>query len=86
LHQSVRNSYQDIELSNNRLTLKNGAQIEFGGVGKGYALEQIANKLSPSARVLINFGGDIFVKGGATIALENPLNPSEAIGTVTLDE
>jgi FAD:protein FMN transferase len=81
-----RNSYRDIILSDNHLTLKNGAHIEFGGVGKGYALEQIANKLSQPAQVIINFGGDIYIRGGSTIALENPLNPSEAIGTVTLKE
>jgi FAD:protein FMN transferase len=86
LRQSARNNYHDIVLSDSHLTLKNGAQIEFGGIGKGYALEQIANKLSRSSPLIINFGGDIFVRGEATIALENPLNPSEAIGTITLEE
>ena len=81
-----RTGYSDVDLRGNSLTLKNGVRIEFGGVGKGYALEYIARLLSDCPHYIINFGGDIFVRGWADIALENPLDRSEAIGTVHIEE
>ena len=52
---NFRQSYRDVVLLNDHLTLINGTHIEFGGVGKGYALEQLAQLLAPSERVIINF-------------------------------
>ncbi len=37
-------------------------------------------------RFLINFGGDIYGKGGWTIGLESPFSSDEIIGTITLED
>lgn len=62
------------------------APVEFGGFGKGYALERVRALLderSVSSYVL-NGGGDIYVRGRHDVVLEHPLDSSLALGTVTL--
>ncbi|MCC7197850.1 FAD:protein FMN transferase [Candidatus Peregrinibacteria bacterium] len=66
--------------------------IEFGGFGKGYALDLAAETLMPYVKnVCLDFGGDLFAKGknpsgeSWKIALESPFSLDEAIGTVVLD-
>ncbi len=46
-------------------TLPAGMQIDFGGIGKEYAVDRTAQILSPHLRtgVLINYGGDLFALG-----------------------
>ncbi len=43
------------------ITVPEGMEIEFGGVGKEYAVDKVATQLaeSASAPVLVNFGGDL---------------------------
>ena len=36
--------------------------------------------------MLIDFGGDIYARGGWDIALEHPLDPSLAIGTIRMED
>jgi thiamine biosynthesis lipoprotein len=45
------------------LTLRPGMQIDFGGIGKEYAVDQAITLLGQSGRaaVLVNFGGDLAV-------------------------
>ena len=41
-----------------------GMEIDFGGIGKEYAVDscvQVATKIAPKCSVLVNFGGDIAV-------------------------
>lgn len=47
------------------LTLQKGMQIDFGGIGKEYAVDRAAAKVSayPEIPCLVNFGGDIFASG-----------------------
>jgi len=62
------------------LTLKPGMQLDFGGIGKEYAVDragQLANTIT-DASCLINFGGDLIVtrprKDGKawSVGIENP--------------
>ncbi len=69
------------------------AEIEFGGIGKGYAVDQMADILENfSDRYFINAGGDIFAKGlnekgeKWRVYFEDPLNPEQVIGFVDVDE
>lgn len=50
------------------LTLPAGMQIDFGGIGKEYAVDRAAAILQKTTdtAVLINFGGDIVATGGRT--------------------
>jgi len=66
------------------------AEIELGGLGKGYALDRMMNELAEFNNVCINAGGDIFARGKNgeepwKIAFEHPLDLSKAIGFVEVD-
>ncbi|MCX8198207.1 MAG: FAD:protein FMN transferase [Candidatus Micrarchaeota archaeon] len=67
-------------------------QIEFGGFGKGYAIDRVASILDKEKvkHYYINAGGDIFAKSadgepGWQILLEHPDDPQKAIGKISLD-
>lgn len=77
------------------LTLRPGMQIDFGGIGKEYAVDQaisLARQLS-NAAVLVNFGGDLAVTRGRDgnrpwrVGIESiaaPAGPSQAAHLVDL--
>lgn len=47
------------------LQLQPGMQIDFGGIGKEYAVDAastLADSIAPGASVLVNFGGDVAVR------------------------
>lgn len=54
--------YQNIELSDNGIRLKNGAEIECGAITKGYVCDRIAEMLSEK-NALIDFGGTVKTVG-----------------------
>lgn len=76
-----------------RLTLKAGMEIDLGGIGKEYAVDQaakLAGKLT-DASLLVNFGGDIFVnkprhnKKPWLIGVDDPNNTgNKSIGKIEL--
>lgn len=49
------------------LTLPEGMEIDFGGIGKEYAVDRVADwcRTQTSAPVLVNFGGDLRCVGAA---------------------
>lgn len=59
--------YQNIELlGNNQVRLLNGAQLDLGGIGKGFATDEAAAMLDGTQGVLATLGGNIGAYG------ENP--------------
>ncbi len=79
-----------VDPKNNRILIHR--QIEFGGFGKGFALDQVASILDSAgvSHYCINAGGDIFARQGKgeqpwQILLEHPDDPSMAVGTVKID-
>ncbi len=51
--------------------LSNGAEFEEGGFGKGYAIDRMLAKIdSPS--VVINFGGQLGIRGTASVTIADP--------------
>ena len=78
--------YRDIEITWDRVILHGDIFLEFGWIGKWYLIDIIENMLHKYSRFLINFGGDIYGKGGWTIGLESPFSSEEIIGTITLDD
>lgn len=58
----TQGTYPDVELVGHTVTLRNNVSIEFGGVGKGYALDKVVALLSGYDRFLVDFGGDIYGK------------------------
>ena len=57
--------YQNIRLIGDQIILQNSVEIEFGGVGKGYLIDQIAYFLREKgcSQFLVDFGGDIWSEG-----------------------
>jgi thiamine biosynthesis lipoprotein len=55
----------DVLISGGRIELGEGVRLDFGGIGKGYAVECAAQLLATAGPCLVNAGGDIAVRGGA---------------------
>lgn len=57
--------YPFVHLHGNHVTLQNHVEIEFGGIGKGYLIDLLADILRNKgySRFLIDFGGDIWAEG-----------------------
>ena len=79
-----------IDRAKGRLLLNR--QIEFGGLGKGYALDRVAALLGEKGvdHYYINAGGDIYAKRGEgeapwEIILEHPDDSERAMGKISLD-
>ncbi|MDD3144827.1 MAG: FAD:protein FMN transferase [Candidatus Gracilibacteria bacterium] len=78
--------YKNIEINDNYIFLKNGVSIDLGSVGKGYIIDKIYNILDKSFdEFIINFGGDIRVKGKHIIYLEDPFDDKKIIGEIELE-
>jgi len=73
-----------IDFDGEKLELNNGALLDFGGVGKGYAIDLVANIFDSFGvkNYLINAGGDILVNSDfeQKIVFQNPTNITEQIG------
>ena len=82
----IRRGYEHVRLDGERLTLDSGVRIELGGVGKGFLLGRIVSLFDGFGELLVDFGGDIYGRGGWDIALEHPHDPTLAIGTVHLTD
>lgn len=80
-----------LDTARNRIFLNK--EIEFGGLGKGYAADQVGRLLEEAgvSHYYINAGGDINAKRGKgrepwIILLEHPDDPERAIGQIELDD
>ena len=57
--------WEKIEWRRPRLVMRSGMQIDFGGIGKEYAVDEaarLAEAAAPGLSCLINFGGDVTVR------------------------
>lgn len=66
--------------------------VEFGGFGKGYALDMVVEVLKNECQnICLDFGGDLYAKGlnekgeRWRVVIESPFMADEAIGIVELD-
>jgi len=65
-----------------------GLELDFGGIGKGWAADQTAQALRSIGPCLVDAGGDIAVFGslkdgsGWPVGIENPLDPEEELTQV----
>ncbi len=72
------------------ITVKQPVLLDFGAAGKGYLVDIIGRLMEQGGvkSYLINAGGDILHRSASDetleVGLENPLDTSEAIGTVML--
>lgn len=47
------------------IELEPGTHLDLGGIGKGYAVDRVAEQLAMHGSCLVNAGGDLAVRGGA---------------------
>ena len=74
------------------LRLLPGMEIDFGGIGKEYAVDRVAEILFQDSEVplMVNFGGDIRAVGSETdpapwvVGIENPDRSRSAVGEIKL--
>ncbi|RKX54312.1 MAG: FAD:protein FMN transferase [Thermotoga sp.] len=90
--------YENVEISGNKVRLKNGALLDLGGIAKGYAVDraiQIAKRYDQKATGFIDAGGDIGIIGPKfggsdwVIGIRNPRykeNSDETIDVVYMKD
>src|SRR5579863_941677 len=65
-----------VEITAGVISLHDGARIDLGGIGKGYACERAAEILATAGPCLVNAGGDIATRGGVwTVEVATPDGP-----------
>jgi FAD:protein FMN transferase len=69
-----------VSIHGRRVELEDGAKLDLGGIGKGYAAERAADILAAAGSCLVDAGGDIAVRGGHAW----PVGVVTADGVVTL--
>ena len=78
--------YKNIVLSGKNLELKNGVSIDLWAVGKGYIVDKIYNMLDArSDEFVINFWGDLRVKGKQDVLLEDPYDDTKSLGNIVIE-
>ncbi|MGZ8694290.1 MAG: FAD:protein FMN transferase [Gaiellaceae bacterium] len=70
----------DVRITGGRIRLGDGVRLDFGGIGKGYAVESAAQLLATAGPCLVNAGGDIAVRGGSW-----PVGVQTGAGSLTLE-
>ncbi len=83
--------YENIEINGNTLHSKNGATVDLGGIAKGYTSSRVSEIFSKHGikSGIISLGGNVETFGKRpdnrewTVAISDPENPAEYIGTVS---
>lgn len=90
LRDALRVAVGSVDRSNVRfagssmIELRSGARFEEGGFGKGYAIDRMLQAIaSPSA--VINFGGQIAVRGSVRVAIADPTRRERPVLELTLE-
>ena len=84
----------DVERHGTTLITHSPVALDFGACGKGYLMDLLAGMLGDGAghpqpiQYVIDAGGDLLVHtdGPITIALEDPADPANAVGTVEISQ
>ena len=71
--------YKNISISNNEISLKNGAEIDLGAIAKGYIADKISDFLIKNGvkSAIVNLGGNVTTIGKKgneefTVGIQNP--------------
>ena len=84
--------WQRTTWNNPEFTLPSGMQVDFGGIGKEYAVDRVLMLLQSHTDrpLLVNFGGDLHASGPQTgnrpwiTGLDNPIHPGAPYDAVKL--
>ena len=62
-----------VERETGEIALGPGVKLDFGGIGKGYAVDRACELLAPFGPCLVSAGGDLAVRGGSwPVGVERP--------------
>lgn len=87
--------YNNIVIDGNKITLKNGAQIDFGGIAKGYIADKIKAHFKQNGveKAIINLGGNVMMLGQKdkdtlwTVGIQHPdKERNESLATVKVKD
>lgn len=94
LIESLQNimGWSKVTWTGDTLTLQPGMEIDFGGIGKEYAVDRVAQLLLSESghSLMVNFGGDVRVTSPDskprtwTIGIENPQQENAPVGQIEL--
>lgn len=84
----------DVDAASGAVTLDNEAQLDLGGIAKGYAADRITAELRDrnATGALVDLGGNVTVLGSKpdetpwTVGIADPHNPEALAGTLQLSE
>lgn len=84
--------WEKIQIDGDQITLKPGMEIDFGGIGKEYAVDKVSQLLYQSSGlpIMVNFGGDIMILGSEdtgepwSIGISDPDRPESPVGMIEL--
>ena len=87
----ARVGLENVTVSGDTITLTNGAQLDLGGIAKGYAGDQIRALFQADgvASAVIDLGGDVGLLGAKPdgsdwrIAVKDPADPSQFLGVLS---
>lgn len=69
-----------VDARTGEIVLEPGVRLDFGGIGKGYAVDRACDVLAPYGPCLVSAGGDLAVRGGAW-----PVGVETGAGATTLE-
>lgn len=83
-----------VDAASGAISLEEGAQLDVGGIAKGFAADRIADELRERnvSGALIDLGGNVTVLGAKpdntpwTVGIADPLDPASLAGTLRLAE
>jgi thiamine biosynthesis lipoprotein len=84
--------WHKVHWENPVITLPEGMEIDFGGIGKEYAVDRVFNLLTSmtDAALLVNFGGDLRTRGPCRdgspwrVGIEKPGTDNKAVESLSL--
>jgi thiamine biosynthesis lipoprotein len=86
--------WDKVRLTDDKIRLAPGMEIDFGGIGKEYAVDRVARILIESSglSVMVNFGGDIRIPKAQTdrepwsVGIADPESPDQPIGQIEIHD
>ncbi|WP_343858013.1 FAD:protein FMN transferase [Aliiglaciecola litoralis] len=88
-----RIGWKQVKFDRKSITLPAGFELDFGGIGKEYAVDcvaKLAQQIAPTVSVLVNFGGDIQVTRPRAkqpywqVGIENPTDNKSGTAVVNI--
>lgn len=82
--------YNNILIKGNTVTVSGGAQIDLGGIAKGYIADRLREQLeSKNVTAVINLGGNVCCvgekNGGFTVGVKKPYTANDILKTIQID-